>query len=71
MRVCPECNSHNVRVFSHMELLCIICNKCGYDEREIYDRLPVQRLSYKPNFRSNKERFGLHQRSSRVLVQEH
>ncbi len=31
---CPICQSENVRVINFKGSLAVICNECGYDERE-------------------------------------
>ncbi len=41
--VCPRCGSDSVRCVSYMGVNCIICLKCGYDERDHYDVCPDQK----------------------------
>jgi hypothetical protein len=37
---CPNCDSDNIEIVRYMDEKCLICNDCGYDEREHYDVMP-------------------------------
>ena len=43
MKICPRCKSENIKEVDYMNVKCIICNDCGYDQRETYDVFPEDR----------------------------
>jgi len=43
---CPRCKSENVKVVKHLTIKCIICNDCGYDERDQYDVYPENKTKH-------------------------
>ena len=44
---CPRCKSTNIKIVKYMEIDCILCNDCGYDERESYEVYPSEKKSQK------------------------
>lgn len=44
---CPECYSKNVKIVKYMDVDCIICRDCDYDERLEYDIVPEERTNQK------------------------
>jgi len=55
---CPECGSDKIKKVEYMDITCIVCDKCGYDEREIYDDNLEERTSQREKSRYNPYKSG-------------
>ena len=44
---CGKCGSDNVKIVAYQGTNCIVCDECGYDEREELDLVPEDRSSQK------------------------
>lgn len=44
---CPRCSSEDIKFASYLGKQFLVCNKCQYDERELYDVFPEERTSQK------------------------
>lgn len=44
---CPDCGSLNTRNITYLDVDCIVCNECGFDEREELDTYPQDRTNQK------------------------
>jgi len=40
---CPKCKSEKVDSVEYMGTSMLVCQECGYDERDTYDEVPGQR----------------------------
>lgn len=47
MKPCPKCKSKNIKLVDYLGIKCVVCSKCGYDERAIYEQYPEERTSQK------------------------
>ena len=45
--ICPKCKSSNVKKVKYMDIDCIVCSDCNYDERSIYEIYPEEKKSQK------------------------
>jgi DNA-directed RNA polymerase subunit M/transcription elongation factor TFIIS len=36
-RSCPRCGSADVKSVDYLNITCVVCGSCGYDERQEYD----------------------------------
>jgi uncharacterized Zn finger protein len=48
---CPECGSLGARIVRYRGIDCVVCNSCGFDEREVVDVFPEQRVSQREKSR--------------------
>lgn len=46
-KLCPKCGSKDIEIEKYMDIDCIVCNSCGYDETAIYEIYPEQKVSQK------------------------
>ena len=46
-KICPKCKSNNIKIINYMDIKCVICSKCGYDESKQYDVFPEEKKSQK------------------------
>ncbi len=44
---CPKCKSSNIKIIDYLEVKCIICNNCGFDEGKEYEVYPEEKTSQK------------------------
>ena len=44
---CPKCRSSNIKLISYMDIKCVVCKDCGFDESEKYDVYPEEKISQK------------------------
>jgi Zn ribbon nucleic-acid-binding protein len=51
MKSCPKCKSGKIKLVDYSGIKCIICSKCGHDEREVYEQYPEERTSQKAKAR--------------------
>ena len=42
---CPQCHSDNIKRVDYMGISCAVCNDCGYDERNLYEVYPEEKVS--------------------------
>ena len=47
IHTCPKCNSKNIKIEEYQNIMCMVCKKCDYDERDLYDIVPEERTSQK------------------------
>ena len=47
IKTCPKCNSKNISVTEHQNIMCMACKKCGHDERDLYGLVHEERASQK------------------------
>ena len=40
---CPKCNSEDVKIVDYMDIKCVVCNKCGFDETKQYEQYPSEK----------------------------
>lgn len=55
---CPRCMSEDIKVVIYLDVECIICNHCGYDERNSYDIYPDEKTNQKLKGRFSPYRVG-------------
>ncbi|MBI2564639.1 hypothetical protein HYV79_01470 [Candidatus Woesearchaeota archaeon] len=58
MKNCPNCGSHNVKEVAYRDVSCIVCIKCGYDERNEYELTENQKQSTKAKARYSPYKTG-------------
>ncbi|HLC61208.1 MAG TPA: hypothetical protein VJJ52_07310 [Candidatus Nanoarchaeia archaeon] len=58
MKKCPKCNSKDVKLISYLGINVIKCNKCGFDERVVYDVYPEQKTNQKAKGKYNVYKTG-------------
>ena len=63
MKSCPKCNSKNVDLVSYMNIKCIKCNNCGYDESKQYEVYPEEKKSQKEKGKYTPYKVGGHKRT--------
>ena len=44
---CPKCRSEDVKTVLYRGIKCAVCNKCGFDERDVYEQYPEEKGSQK------------------------
>ena len=44
---CPKCKSNNVKFVNYINVKCIVCSECGFDESKEYDVYPQDKKSQK------------------------
>ena len=44
---CPKCNSDNIKLIKYMDIECVICSNCGFDESEQYEVFGEEKKSQK------------------------
>ncbi len=57
-RHCPKCESGDVKVASYMGVECVVCNTCGFDERDALEETPQGRTSQKAKGQYSKYKMG-------------
>ena len=55
---CPKCKSSNVKIVDYMDIKCIVCKNCGYDETKQYDVYPEEKTSQKEKGRYSPYKAG-------------
>ena len=63
MGKCPRCLSENLKEVEYLGMKCILCNDCGYDERNELDVFPEEKTSQKEKGRYNPYKTGGKNRS--------
>jgi late competence protein required for DNA uptake (superfamily II DNA/RNA helicase) len=46
-KLCPKCKSRNIDLISYIDIKCIVCKNCGFDESKQYDVFPEEKVSQK------------------------
>ena len=46
-KLCPKCKSSDIKVISYMDIKCVVCKNCGFDETMQYDVFPEEKVSQK------------------------
>ena len=46
-KTCPKCGSKEIEIEKYLDLECILCNSCGYDEASQYEIYPENKVSQK------------------------
>jgi len=44
---CPKCKSNNVKIIKYMDVKCVLCSNCGFDESKQYEVFPEEKKSQK------------------------
>ncbi len=44
---CPKCGSKDIEIEPYMDLNCILCKQCGYNEANQYEIYPENKASQK------------------------
>tara|TARA_Y100000310_G_scaffold78181_1_gene74807 strand:- start:5792 stop:6001 length:210 start_codon:yes stop_codon:yes gene_type:complete len=44
---CPKCSSGNVKIVDYMNVKCVVCSNCGFDESKEYEVFPEEKKSQK------------------------
>jgi len=44
---CPQCASNKIKIINYMDLKCVVCKNCGFDESKKYDVFPEEKKSQK------------------------
>ena len=44
---CPKCGSTNVDMNYYLDVVCTLCNACGYDQRDEYDMTLEEKTNQK------------------------
>ena len=44
---CPKCASGKIKIIDYMDIKCVICKNCGFDESKQYDVYPEGKKSQK------------------------
>ncbi len=57
-RHCPKCESDDVLVVTYMDIECVVCNTCGFDERDELEGVPEGRTSQKAKGQYSKYKTG-------------
>jgi len=55
---CPRCYSDKIRLVDYMDFKCIVCDNCGFDERNYYEVYPEDKPSQKEKGRFNPYKIG-------------
>ena len=55
---CPKCKSDNVKIINYMDIKCVVCNECGYDESKQYEVFPEEKKSQKAKGRYTPYKVG-------------
>lgn len=50
---CPHCDSEDIQIVEYMDIKCVVCNHCGFDERKEYDVYPEDKSNQKEKGRYN------------------
>ncbi len=65
MAVCPRCGSGKVKKVRYRGVDCIVCDGCGFDERDIYEEPAGERRSQKAKGRYSTYKVGGKDRAKR------
>jgi len=57
-KICPVCKSRDVKLVDYLEVKCIICYDCGFDERKHYNVFPEEKVSQKEKARYSPYKSG-------------
>lgn len=63
---CPKCKSKQIRFVDYLGIRCIVCTKCGYDERDIYEDELGEKTSQKARGRYTPYKTGGSRRSQKI-----
>ena len=44
---CPKCGSNKIKIINYMDIKCVVCKNCGFDESKQYDVFPDEKKSQK------------------------
>ena len=62
---CPKCESGSVELVNYMEIKCLKCNNCGFDETSEYEVYPQQKTSQKAKGSYSPYKKGGHGRTAK------
>lgn len=65
MKMCPVCSSDDVKIVRYMNVECLICRDCGFDERDEYDVVPVERTHPEDKMNYSPYKHGGHGRTKK------
>ena len=60
---CPKCNSDKIKIIKYMNINCIVCSNCGFDESSQYEVFGEEKKSQKAKGSYTPYKSGGHQRS--------
>jgi len=63
---CPICNSKNIKLADYLDIKCILCLDCGFDERKEYEVFPEDKVSQKEKARYSPYKSGGGKRAKKV-----
>ncbi|MAG08731.1 hypothetical protein CMO89_04605 [Candidatus Woesearchaeota archaeon] len=66
MKSCPKCKSKKIKLVDYTGIKCVVCEECGYDERDVYEETPDERTSQKAKGNYTPYRTGGKYRSSKI-----
>lgn len=55
---CPKCEGTDVEVVEYMDVKCVVCKTCGFDERDELEMAPSERTSQKAKGEYSKYKTG-------------
>ena len=55
---CPKCKSDKIKLINYLDVKCIICSECGFDESKEYDVYPQEKKSQKAKGKYTKYKIG-------------
>ena len=55
---CPKCNSDKIKIIKYMNINCIVCSNCGFDESSQYEVYPEEKKSQKAKGKYNVYKAG-------------
>tara|TARA_Y100000310_G_scaffold151291_1_gene150868 strand:+ start:6569 stop:6784 length:216 start_codon:yes stop_codon:yes gene_type:complete len=56
--VCPRCGSDKINLVAYLNIKCVVCNNCGFDERNNYEVYPEDKVSQKEKGRFSPYKAG-------------
>ena len=65
MNKCPKCTSKDIKFYDYLGVQTIKCNKCGFDERGLYEVIPEENKSQKAKGEYSVYKTGGSQRTRR------
>jgi hypothetical protein len=65
MKACPRCGSEKARLLEYMGAKCVVCDSCGFDERDSYAVYPEEDKSQKEKGRYSPYKAGGPKRSKK------
>ena len=57
-KICPKCNSENIKLVDYLGIKAVKCNDCGFDETKEYEVFPEEKKSQKEKGRFSPYKAG-------------